>query len=207
MPKSVHVTERARSAPPAGKPHRVCPWWMGYLLASPVRRVFQNPSDVFAGQVRAGMTVLEPGPGMGFFTLELARQVGAAGRVIAVDIQPRMIEGLKRRAAKAGVLERVDVRLARPDSMGLADLAGRVDFTLACAVVHELPAAAPFFREVAEVSKPGARLLLVEPSGHVNEALFTAEVRAAREAGFEVDSRPRLRGNRTALLVKPAGGV
>jgi ubiquinone/menaquinone biosynthesis C-methylase UbiE len=37
------------------------------------------------------MTVLEPGPGMGFFTLELARRVGAPGRVIAVDIQPKMI--------------------------------------------------------------------------------------------------------------------
>ena len=188
----------------SAKPHRVCPWWIGYLLASPVRRVFQNPSDVFAGQVRPGMTVLEPGPGMGFFTVELARQVGAAGRVIAVDIQPRMLEGLKRRAAKAGVLDRLDVRLAQPDSMGLADFVGRVDFTLASAVVHELPAAARFFREVAAASKPGARLLLVEPSGHVTAALFDAELQAAREAGFDLESRPRIRGNRTALLVKQA---
>jgi len=186
------------------KTHRVCPWWIGYLLASPLRRVFQDPSDVFAGQVRPGMTVLEPGPGMGFFTVELARQVGPAGRVIAVDIQPRMLDGLKRRAAKAGVLDRLDVRLAHPDSMGIADLAGRVDLTLACAVVHELPAAAPFFREVADVSKPGARLLLVEPSGHVPAALFDSEVQAALASGFEVEDEPRLRGNRTALLVKLA---
>jgi SAM-dependent methyltransferase len=130
------------------RPHRVCPWWLGYLLASPLRRILIPLAKVLAGHVRPGMTVLEPGPGMGFFTLELARLVGASGRVIAVDIQPRMLDGLRRRAAKAGVLDRVDARLAAPDSLGLADLEGVVDFTLASAVVHELPAAATFFREV-----------------------------------------------------------
>ena len=51
--------------------HRVCPWWLGYLLASPVRKLMQDPAEVVAAYVREGMTVLEPGPGMGFFTLEL----------------------------------------------------------------------------------------------------------------------------------------
>ena len=71
--------------------HRVCPWWLGYLLASPLRRLMQDPVKVVAPYVREGMTVLEPGPGMGFFTLELARLVGPSGRVVAVDIQPRML--------------------------------------------------------------------------------------------------------------------
>jgi ubiquinone/menaquinone biosynthesis C-methylase UbiE len=54
---------------------------------------------------------------MGFFTIELARMVGPTGRVIAVDIQPKMLQGLKRRAAKAGVMEQVDARLAEPASL------------------------------------------------------------------------------------------
>jgi len=182
--------------------HSVCPWWVGYLLASPVRRMFYQPAKVLAAHVRQGMTVLEPGPGMGFFTLELARLVGSSGRVIAVDIQPRMLDGLRRRAAKAGVLDRLDARLAAHDSMGLADLAGVVDFTLAFAVVHELPAAAPFFREVARVSKPGARLLFAEPMGHVTASLFDAELQAARDAGFQPLEPPSLRRSRTALLEK-----
>src|ERR1039458_1564881 len=82
--------------------HRVCPWWLGYVLASPLRRLLQDPAAVVKPYVREGMTVLEPGPGMGFFTLEMARQVGASGGVVAVDIQPRMIAGLQRRLAKAG---------------------------------------------------------------------------------------------------------
>ena len=189
-------------APALVTPHHVCPWWLGYLLASPVRRIFHQPAKVLAAHVRRGMTVLEPGPGMGFFTLELARLVGESGRVIAVDIQPRMLDGLRRRAAKAGVLDRVDARLATTDSLGLADLAGAVDFTLAFAVVHELPAAAPFFREVSRASKPGARLLIVEPMGHVTASLFDAELQAARGAGFTLVESPPLRRSHTALLEK-----
>jgi SAM-dependent methyltransferase len=184
------------------RPHRVCPWWLGYLLASPLRRIFNPPAKMLAAHVRPGMTVLEPGPGMGFFTLELARLVGASGRVIAVDIQPRMLDGLRRRAAKAGVLDRVDARLAAPDSLGIADLEGLVDFTLASAMVHELPAAAPFFREVARASKLGARLLLVEPAGHVTASLFDAELQAAGEAGFTLVESPYVRRSRAALLEK-----
>jgi ubiquinone/menaquinone biosynthesis C-methylase UbiE len=63
------------------------------------------------------MTVLEPGPGMGFFTLELARRVGDAGRVVAVDIQPKMLSVLQRRAAKTGLQNRIETRLGRRNSM------------------------------------------------------------------------------------------
>ncbi len=62
---------------------------------------------------------------MGFFTLELARRVGPKGRVVAVDVQPRMIAGLKRRLAQAGLLERVDARVATADSLGLRICAGK----------------------------------------------------------------------------------
>jgi len=132
--------------------HRVCPWWLGYFLASPLRRLMLEPGKVVQPFVREGMTVLEPGPGMGFFTLELARLVGASGRVVALDIQPKMLAGLKRRVAKAGLLTRVEARLVSPGSLGITDLKGSLDFTLAFAVVHELPDASRFFTEVAQVS-------------------------------------------------------
>lgn len=200
--KSLPPADRPQAAPAPVKPHHVCPWWLGPLLASPIRRIFYQPAKVLAAHVREGMTVLEPGPAMGFFTLELARLVGGSGRVIAVNIQPRMLDGLRRRAAKAGLLERLDARLAGPNSLGLADLAGVVNFTLAFAVVHELPAAAPFFREVARASKPGARLLFVEPAGHVTVFHFDAELQAARDAGFVPVESPSLRRSRTVLLEK-----
>jgi len=187
-------------APAPASPHRVCPWWLGYLLASPVRKIAYRPAKLLAPYVRAGMTVLEPGPGMGFFTLDLARLAGGTGRVIAVDIQPRMLDRLRRRAARAGVLDRLDLRLVEPGSLGLTDLAGAVDFTLAFAMVHEMPDAAGFFREVAQASKPGACLLIAEPSGHVTASQFAAELQMAADAGFTRVGEPAVRGNHAALL-------
>jgi len=180
--------------------HRVCPWWLGYFLLNPLRRFGQNPTNILSPHVREGMTVLEPGPGMGFFTLELARLVGSSGRVIAVDVQPKMLTRLKRRAAKAGLLDRLNLRLALPDSLNISDLAGSVDFTLAFAVVHEFPDAARAFAEVAAASKPGACLLFAEPTGHVKSADFEAELKAASRAGFMLADRPSIRRSQAALL-------
>jgi ubiquinone/menaquinone biosynthesis C-methylase UbiE len=182
--------------------HRVCPWWLGYFLISPLRRLQVNPAKLLSPFVRQGMTVLEPGPGMGFFTIPLARLVGSKGRVVAVDVQPKMLRKLKRRVAKAGLESRVDARLAAADSMGISDLKGAVDFILAFAVLHEMPSAGPFFAEVAAASKLAARLLLVEPAGHVKVEEFEAELRDAAQAGFQVLERPHVRGSQAALLEK-----
>jgi len=182
--------------------HRVCPWWLGYFLASPLRRLMLEPEKVVQPFVREGMTVLEPGPGMGFFTIELARLVGAWGRVVALDIQREMLAGLKRRVAKVGLLNRVDARLVSSGSLGITDLVGSVDFTLAFAVVHELPDAGLFFAEVAKASKPGAEFLLVEPAGHVKETEFQAELEAAARAGLSLADHPSVRHSHAALLKK-----
>lgn len=183
---------------------RICPWWLGYLLASPLRRWLQDPAAILQPYVQEGMTVLEPGPGMGFFTLELARRVGPSGRIIVVDVQPRMLAGLKRRLAKAGLAERVDARLAKEDSMGLQDIRGAVDFTFAMAVVHEMPSAGRLFAEAAAAMKTGGTLLLAEPAGHVKEDLFAAELQAAADAGFTLVERPAVRRSHAALLRKAA---
>ncbi len=183
--------------------HRVCPWWLGYLLACPLRRWLQNPSTILSPYVHEGMTVLEPGPGMGFFTIDLARIVGPTGRVVTVDIQPKMVSNLKRRVANAGLLARIDARLAKPDSMGIADLDGAVDFTLAFALVHEMPSAEIFFSEAAKASKPGAKLLLCEPAGHVKDKAFDDEIAAAEKAGFKVVARPTMKRSHAAVLQKP----
>jgi SAM-dependent methyltransferase len=148
------------------------------------------------------VTVLEPGSGMGFFTLDLARLVGTSGRVVAVNIQPKMLDRLRRRAAKTGLLGRVDARLACSDSMGITDLRGSIDFTLAFAVVHEFPDVARFFVEVAAASKPGASLLLAEPKGHVRASEFDSELQAASEAGFNLVDRPIIRSSQAAVLKK-----
>jgi SAM-dependent methyltransferase len=164
--------------------------------------MLQDPAKILAPYVHEGMTVLEPGPGMGFFTLELARRVGPSGRVVAVDVQPKMIAGLKRRLARKGLLERVDARVTLQDSMGLGDLAGKVDLAVVFAVVHEMPAAGPFFTEIFEALRPGGGCLFVEPAGHVSAAVFEEEVQAAQHAGLILTDRPSIRRSPAALFKK-----
>ena len=184
--------------------HSVCPWWIGYLLLNPFRRLAQDPREILAPYVSPGMTVLEPGPGMGFFTLELARLVGPAGRVVAVDVQPKMLDKLKRRASSNGLQDRIETRLVEKGSMALSDLKGKVDFALAFAMVHETPDPSPFFREVQEALKPGALVLLAEPQGHVKLPEFEQELKAAAGAGLAISDRPRIKRSHAVLLRKPS---
>ena len=179
---------------------RVCPWWLGYLLVSPLRRLLQDPAAILGPFVREGMTVLEPGPGMGFFTLEAARRVGPRGRVVAVDVQPRMLAALRSRAARAGLADRVETRAARAESLGVADLAGRVDLVLALLVVHELPDQARFFSEARAALAPGGRVLVVEPRGHVSAAAFDETLAVAARAGLRGGPGPSVWRSFTAVL-------
>ena len=181
--------------------HRVCPWWLGYILLAPLRRWWQDPAKILREHVASGITAVEVGPGMGYFSLELARLVGPHGRVIAVDIQPRMLAGLRRRAERAGLSERIETRQATAAGLGIGDLAGRVGFVLAFAVIHELPDAAAFFAEVAPTLTPGGRILVAEPRGHVSEADFAMQLAGAAAAGLRVTYRPAIARSHTAVLV------
>ena len=147
------------------------------------------------------MVVLEPGCGMGFFTLELARRVGASGRVVAVDLQPQMLAGLKRRATRARLLDRLDVRVAENDRLGVSDLSGQVGFALAFYVVHELPNPAGFFIEMQDALGQDGVLLIVEPKAHGGgEPGFQTTLDLAARAGLAVRDRPTFKRNQVALL-------
>jgi len=182
----------------------VCPWWLGYFLASPIRRWLEirDPQMFLSSYVRPGMTVFEPGPGMGFFTLPMATLVGSSGRVIVAEIQEQMLKVLRRRADKAGVLAQIETRLVGRASMGVNDLEGKVDFVLAWAIVHEFPSADNFFAEAAATLKPRGQLLFGEPSGHVDEAHFAKEIGSARLAGLTEIRRITERRSCVALLAK-----
>jgi ubiquinone/menaquinone biosynthesis C-methylase UbiE len=182
--------------------NRVCPVWIGYLLLLPLRRFWQDPRRLLGTLVSDGMTVLEPGPGMGYFTLDLARMVGPAGRVVAVDVQERMLKVLRRRARRAGLLDRIDIRRAEPERLGLEDLAGRVDLALAIFVVHEMPDAGAFFAEAHRALKPGGRLLFAEPKNHVPQEAFDRSLEAAAKAGLTPAGDLPFPGARAVILAR-----
>ena len=68
--------------------------------------------------------------------------------------------------------------------MALDDYENAVNFVLAFAMVHDLPSEKVFFAEAARAMKPGARLLLVEPAGHVGGGAFERGLAGAAESGL-----------------------
>jgi ubiquinone/menaquinone biosynthesis C-methylase UbiE len=179
---------------------RVCPVWIGYLLACPLRRLLQNPESLLRPYIKPSMTVLEIGPGMGFFSLPMARMAGPDGKVVCVDVQPGMLERLRRRAQKAGLADRIETRLCSKGSLGIEDLTGGIDFILAFAVVHEFPDPEGLFSQIHRALKPGACCLVAEPKGHVRKEAFEYRLSMVRTHGLDVVDRPPIRGSLSALL-------
>lgn len=173
---------------------------MGYVLINPIRRLGQRPERILAGLVQPGMSVLDVGCAMGFFTLPMAQMVGREGHVVAVDLQPRMLSGLERRARKRGLVATIETRICGSDDLGIGDLAGQVDFTLAFAMVHEVPDAGALFEQLHLVLRPGASLLVAEPKGHVSRDAFDESLGSAAAAGFTVVDEPRIARSHGALL-------
>lgn len=149
------------------------------------------------------MTVLEPGCGMGYFTLPIARMAGPAGRVVAVDLQPKMIEGLTRRARRAGLLERIEAFACTDGSLGLASRPGVVDLAVVIHVLHEVRDRQRFLVQLFDALRPGGRLLLLEPKGHVSRETHDSELALSEGTGFRPVGEPPHRRSHGTLLEKP----
>jgi SAM-dependent methyltransferase len=196
---------KTRREPPPRHPHR-CPGWAAPFMASPLRRLLENPEKLLGPWVEPGMTILDVGCATGFFSLPLARMTGEEGRVLCVDVEPRMVKGLVRRATKANLIDRIEPILCGEDDLGLSGHAGAVDLAVAIHALHELPDIEHGLRQIAAALKPGGRLLVIEPAGHVPREAWDFELGAARGVGFTVARQLSLRRRYGALLDKPRSG-
>jgi len=182
------------------KKHRVCPVEAAGMLDHPLRRLYESPKRILRPFVGAGMDVLDIGCGPGFFTLEMARRVGPAGRVTAVDLQQGMLDKARAKLERAGLADTVTFHLCRADAIGLT---GAFDLILVFHVLHEVPDPACFLRELKGLLKPGGRVLLAEPGFHVSRAEFQEASELMKQAGLEVEPGPRVRFSRTVVLRRP----
>ncbi|MEO1084353.1 MAG: methyltransferase domain-containing protein [Acidobacteriota bacterium] len=134
--------------------HHGIPW-----LERSDRLESEKPDEVVA---RLGLepddVVADIGAGSGYFTYRLAKLV-PKGRVLAVDIQPEMLDAIKQRRADLG-LENIETVLGRVDDPALPE--GEVDLVLMVDAYHEFS----FPREMAEgivrSLAPGGQVVFVE---------------------------------------------
>ena len=110
-------------------------------------------------RVARGSTVADVGAGSGYFTIRLAKAVGATGKVYAVDIQQGMLDLLQRAVTKEK-LTNVTAVLGAPDDPRLPPES--LDLALMVDVYHELSAPQTTLAHLMRALKPGGRLVLLE---------------------------------------------
>lgn len=183
--------------------HHVCPWWAGYLITNPIRKIGENPEIILAPFVEPGMTTIDIGCGMGFFSLPLARMVGPTGRVVSVDIQRRMLSSLERRARRRRLDRIIITRKACLDDLGLDDLRDEADLAIAVHVMHETAYPRRTLSQIFEALCPGGTFLMMEPKGHVTDRDFKTTQQQALEIGFSQTGASTLKKSRGLVFSKP----
>lgn len=154
--------------------------------------------DLLGDYVKEGMAVMDVGCGMGYFSIGMARLVGRTGKVIAVDLQQKMLDVTLKRARRAGVAEIISARRCEPAHLPVNE---EVDFILAFWMVHEINDQTEFFCQLRSILAPGGRILIAEPRMHVTAADFERTLRTAATGGLRSCQRPTVRLSLTALLM------
>lgn len=175
----------------------VCPRWLCFTFDNVFRKLLHDPYKILQPYIKEGDTVLDVGPGIGYFTIPLAEMVGDRGRVIAADIQQEMLTAIKKRAKQRDVEGRIILQLSSSDSLNVK---AKVKFILAFWMVHEVPDKPRFLAQLRSLLKDDGRFLLVEPKFHVTKRKFTASVRLALKAGFALDDSPQISLSKSALF-------
>lgn len=125
------------------------------------REVWQRPDDIVAAlALTAGSRVADLGAGDGFFTVRLSRAVRPEGRVLAVDIDQKMLERLKQ-LVERDTLSNVDVIRGEPDDPRLP--ANSLDAVLIVNAYHEMTEHAAMLEHIRKALRSNGRLVMVEP--------------------------------------------
>lgn len=173
--------------------------WRGTFEQSG-REVYVRRMDILAASaLRPGMAVADIGAGSGLFTLLFAREVGAQGRVYAVDIAPEFVAGIEARARAEGHRNVIGV-VSEQRSTRLAP--NTIDLAFVCDTYHHFEYPQTLLASIHQALRPGGRLIIIDfrreagfsspwVMGHVRagEAQVIEEVTAA---GFTLSARPDL---------------
>src|SRR5689334_4901198 len=129
-------------------------------LVRPEREAEEQPDAALdAIGVAKGSTVADVGAGAGALTWRLAERVGPTGKVYANDIQPKMLE-LLRRNMEQRKIRNVETVLGEVDDPKLPP--GAIDLILLADVYHEFSEPQKMLRHMRLSLKPDGRLVLLE---------------------------------------------
>ena len=179
-----------------------CPWWFLFTFDNPLRKFYQDPEKILSPYLKPGDRVVDIGCGMGYFTIPMAKIVQENGKVIAVDMQSKMLTGLRKRADRAGVGELIELHQCTQDLIGIT---GPVDFVLAFWMVHEIHHLQSFLEQIFQILKDDGQFLIAEPYIHVTGKAFHQTVAEIKAIGFSIKEQPSIGFSRSILAQKGKG--
>ncbi len=178
------------------------PEFMAPIIDNPLRRKIQPPGLLAVRHgLQPGMKVLEVGPGNGTYTFAAARQVGETGKVVAIDIEPKMVERVGARAAREGV-HNVEARLANVYALPFDN--SSFDAIYMVTVIGEIPEPGRAMREFHRVLSPAGTLAFSELLLDPDYPLARTTINLAQAAGFRLKRRYGLGFTYTAVFEKEA---
>jgi len=158
----------------------------------PERDKWQKPAEVVqALGLKAGMVVADLGAGTGYFSRYLSEAVSPGGMVLAIDVEPSMVQRLGERAQREKLSNLVPV-LGLPDDPFLPK--GRVDRVLIVDTYHHIDSRLEYFSRMRQAMNPGGRVAIVDfqkrplpvgpPPEHKLDPAFVQE--EMRQAGWKL---------------------
>jgi ubiquinone/menaquinone biosynthesis C-methylase UbiE len=180
-------------------------------LGDPARDAWQKPDEVVrALGLGPGQSACDIGSGPGYFTLRLAKAVGATGRVWAVDVEPVILAALRDRLESAGVVNVTPILAATRDPLLPA---AACDVVLIVNTYHHFHDGPAYLRRLTQSLKPGGRIVNIDykkeagvsgpPLPHrISRDEF---VRDAGQAGLESVQELALLARQYFVILAPRG--
>ena len=163
------------------------PQFMADVIDNPLRHKIQPPDETPARHgIEPGMTVLEVGPGNGTYTVATARRVGGSGKVVTVDIEPKMIERVTRRA-QAEDIDNIEAKVANVYDLPFVD--GFFDAIYMIAVIGEIPEPDRAMQEFHRALSPSGTLAFSELLWDPDYPRAGTLIRKATSAGFRLKKK------------------
>lgn len=150
--------------------------------------------------IKSGMTVADLGAGSGYYVVRLSPIVGSSGRIIAEDVVPEYLQGLRKRVRDRG-LQNVTVILGEPHDPRLPT--GSVDVAILVHMYHEVTQPYGMLYNLVPALKSDARVGIVDAFAPTSEhgtppSLLRCELAAV---GYREVSFDRLKGSDTYLAI------
>jgi ubiquinone/menaquinone biosynthesis C-methylase UbiE len=170
-------------------------WWRKHPSACPYgQRFWIEAPHPFITRTRLhdalrpqpGETILEVGPGTGYYALAVAEALAPGGTLHILDLQPEMLDHTTRRAREAGI-DNVAAREADASRLPYDD--ATFDAAYLVAVLGEIPDQDAALRELSRVVRPGGRVVVGELFGDPHMVTARALRRRAHDAGLRFERR------------------